>query len=337
MIDDDPIQALAFQVAAEETAADEAQRKELLTQMPTIAVLREGDQVNTVQTYDPVEYRLAPYLSQSALKLIGSYGEGLEEFQARFITGELESTTTPNQQFGIDTEDWIFDHKSNNVRVPEEVMIPDPKTQKLSCRGKAYTIWKEEQLQKNPQAELLKPDEYQKKMGGILWAERNVLEHPVARSLIQNCDQRHATIFFEREFFEGCEFLMKVQLDGVLSWGRVIWDMKTTQAGTAEEFIEFEIDKWGYHIQADTYRKAWHAATGDWMDFVFLCIQNKPPYNVFTVKLEQMWYPMAEAEASNRAKRLKRCYDTGHWHRNDFGQLIRGDVPERVRSKFGRN
>lgn len=317
----DPIQAAYDAEQKKGTQAIEDKRKELLVRMPTIDVLREGDQTNTILEYPNKEYRLAPYLSQSALKTIGAKGEGVEEFQAKFIDGKIDNPTTPNQQWGIDLEDWLFENKSNNVLIPKSVLSASGKRQ-----GIDYTDWKKEQLAKNPDAKLLTTDEYDKAMNGFLWAEKNVREHEMANILLSHVEQRHATIFYE-----GIQdLLFKVQLDGLMLSQNIVWDLKSSSKRTPEDFA-YDIFDWGYHVQAFTYLEAIRSVIGSQrLSYVFLVVHNKPPYEVFTVSINEQWLNLAEAQANNMAKRLKRCYETGAWKQPGHGEVIPVAVPAKA-------
>lgn len=317
----DPVQAAYDEEQSKSLVTTHAKRKELLVDMPTIATLREGDQTNSILDYDPKEYRLAPYLSQSALKMIGDAGQGSEEFKSTYITGEIVKETTPAQQWGTDLEDWLFENKSNNVRIPREVL-----NLQGHRKGIDWKNWQKEQLDKNPDAKLLTDDEYHAKMGGFLWAERNVREHEMASLLLSQVDQRHATIFYEGVQ----DFLYKVQLDGLNLSMDVIWDLKSSKSRTPEEFAK-DIFDWGYYIQAFIYREALRSIFGyRKLDYVFLVVHNKPPYEVFTVSINEQWFNLAEAQVHNLAKRLRKCYETGNWHQPGHGQIVPVAVPDKA-------
>lgn len=66
--------------------------------------------------------------------------------------------------------------------------------------------------------------------------------------------------------------LCKAKLDCVRPQALV--DLKTTSAPDADTFLQ-SIPRYRYHVQAAFYARMWWGATGDWKEFIFVCVSKE--------------------------------------------------------------
>lgn len=159
----------------------------------------------------------------------------------------------------------------------------------------------------------------------------NVMRDPEAAAIASNCSARREVTFY-----------WECPATGRLRRGRTDWywqpaptvhlinDYKTANA--------LDFDGYGGNAmkeklarQATTYIEAIQyakdddgnplAKPGDRVLFVFMVIENVPPYRVRVRRIEVDW--LADAlEAVHAAMRaLDKCYRTGNWHGEGFGEI----------------
>lgn len=82
-------------------------------------------------------------------------------------------------------------------------------------------------------------------------------------------------------------FFRKCRPDAYNKDKGILFDVKSTRYGTVDEFIRYDLNKFGYDIQAawyiDTLRLLGYPANF----FAFLVVQSMNPYNVYAVSLHQ--------------------------------------------------
>lgn len=90
-------------------------------------------------------------------------------------------------------------------------------------------------------------------------------------------------------------------------------DLKTTSKITADAFSR---DAYNYHYHWSAYLTltGLEAATGDVYDqYVFACVENKPPYDVATFYLPQAEMDLAREQVEEVLPKLVQCDYTGMW------------------------
>lgn len=132
--------------------------------------------------------------------------------------------------------------------------------------------------------------------------------HPIARPILQKCDQRKVAAFGEID-----AVTCKGQLDAL---GRddtgqlVICDLKKVQS--APDFAR-DAARFNYHVQAGLYAELVRQATGESPAFIWLVIEEQPPHGIMVYS--------APAEVLNRGlvrfrialDRIRRAEAEGRW------------------------
>jgi hypothetical protein len=96
----------------------------------------------------------------------------------------------------------------------------------------------------------------------------------------------------------------------------VICDIKTAADSTREAFMH-SIKDGNYHIQAAMQIDAIKEVTGKTLsDFVFIVVQNLPPYMPYIYRLEEDIIEHGREEYKGALRILKRCIETNHWSRD---------------------
>lgn len=266
------------------------------------------------------DYHAADGISQSMLKEI------LEEpmtYCERYVTKTRPPRkTTPAMQVGLDLEQLVLygENPPGLVEIPKDKLNADG-----HCKGTQWTTWKNEQLAINPDARLLKGDEYAALLEPLHEMHANIMGHPKARWLI-NGAQRHVTVRWKDEL---TGWWLKAQLDAVkVAMGKhFLVDLKATNDSHEEAFQRSAWD-FGYHIQAQWYREAYRQLTGIVAPFLFVVVQNNPPYAVEVIELDEEWYVLADQQIIAAKQRLAQCLATGRWLRPSHGQIRKIGPPK---------
>ena len=106
--------------------------------------------------------------------------------------------------------------------------------------------------------------------------------------------------------------LMRSRLDRVDAHEGIIADIKTTKAKNNRE-ISSAIYALGYHRQRVIYGESWQALTSDELDFVFIFVQNAPPYRVLVRDLSESFTELGQQEVRKGLSDLGACMDSGNW------------------------
>ena len=105
--------------------------------------------------------------------------------------------------------------------------------------------------------------------------------NPIALNLIDACEHKEISLFFEQSGFD-----FKARLDLLSVDNLIIGDVKTTSSADPEEFSR-SIYKFGYHMQAAFYIDAVKAALGlEITDYIIAAIETKEPYGTAIYMLD---------------------------------------------------
>lgn len=266
-------------------------------------------------TIDQQAYFDLPGVSQSMLKL---YLDDPGKFRDRYVLGiEQQGPEARHFQWGKDFERLVFADELPGVLIPEEVLARSERDGKvvLSRRGAAWTEWRDRILAEQPDARLLKAEEWESQVQPYLLARDNLREHARAMKLLRG--ERHVVITWEDE---ETGLPCKCQLDTVSQW-RILTDLKTTRDARPTEFAK-SVWNFGYHIQAEWYRRAWERLTGELWPFTFVAVQTSPSYAVEAFDLAPIWYDMAQQQIREGMRRLARAYERDDWHTPTFGSVV---------------
>ena len=80
-------------------------------------------------------------------------------------------------------------------------------------------------------------------------------------------------------------FYRKCRTDAFNEQKGIIFDLKTTRYATTDEFIRYDLTKFGYDIQAAWYIDTLQLLGYNINYFIFLVVQNMNPYNVYAISL----------------------------------------------------
>lgn len=137
-----------------------------------------------------------------------------------------------------------------------------------------------------------------------------ILEHPVTGELFTRNDTTSEQSLYWKDEQTGVACRARPDL-AVNDWSLIV-DYKTTVSADPREFAK-SIAKYGYHQQQAWYCEAVETLTGIRPEFVFVCQEKTPPYEVSLIQLD--------AEAVRIGGRLNEdarsiyaaCMDSGVW------------------------
>lgn len=106
---------------------------------------------------------------------------------------------------------------------------------------------------------------------------------------------------------------------GVALRGRVdrlntrMLDLKTTSGDASEHDFGIHAFRYGYEIQAGHYEHTHHVITGDTLPYLFIVVENHPPYLVGVHRLGDDELRMGRARARRARELYAHCTSTGEW------------------------
>ena len=105
-----------------------------------------------------------------------------------------------------------------------------------------------------------------------------VYSHPAAAMLLKQLPGKAETTHMWTDADTGLQ--CKCRPDWLTDDGSLIIDLKTTEDASPKAF-EKSVANWRYHVQAAWYLHGLEQATGTRPDqFIFICVEKKPPYAV---------------------------------------------------------
>ena len=137
-----------------------------------------------------------------------------------------------------------------------------------------------------------------------------VFNHPAANGLLSLPGKAESSLFWT-DAETGLE--CKCRPDYLLDDGSTIVDLKTTESASPADFMQ-SIAKFRYHCQAAWYLHGVEQATGKRPEqFVFLCVEKKPPFAcavyVAAPEMVQIGWDTARANLN----RLAECMAADAW------------------------
>lgn len=164
----------------------------------------------------------------------------------------------------------------------------NPKTGELYGRStKAFNTWYEEN---GNGKEILIEEDFEKLNGMLEGISRNEY---ACRWLSQDGDSE---VVIQDEYeteVEGTSVIIprKIKADRLLKNKKAIIDLKTADSIDRRSFVS-SVYKWGYHIQQLHYLSVAQSEFPELDVFIFIVIQNKPPYNCAVYSLDTL--PVAQ-------------------------------------------
>jgi exodeoxyribonuclease VIII len=89
-----------------------------------------------------------------------------------------------------------------------------------------------------------------------------------------------------------------------------VWDLKTCQD---VDDAANSVWQYGYHIQAEWYKRVIHAETGHWPEFVFLFCETSSPYRWRIITLDDTLKVDADAKIDRALAGIAACRASGDW------------------------
>jgi len=267
----------------------------------------------------PREYRQHPAINQSSIKL---YREDPLKYHGERI-GLFERRTISEFTFGNDFEALVFTGKVPLVIIPPEAL--NDQGHRRNRKGESqWTDWVAEIKQTHPGAELVTEDDFQKRMGGALQAMDNLRKHPKANALLLDRSRvRYHQIIFWDDEETGVE--CKCEIDAIHAAGSIV-DLKSARDINPADWAKHAFG-YGYHVQAQWYRRAVHELTGEWMPFVFVVCKNNPGYGCEVFQLDAEFLALGEETIHTWLPKLVEADRTDNWKSETHGLVVQLPPP----------
>ncbi len=218
---------------------------------------------------------------------------------------------------------WLHAMCLEPHRIDIDFAVPPP-FNKRTKQGKAdYLAWKQEHAHQTEVSQ--EAVDTGKRMADSLWSD------PSAQVLLEDSINESSIFWWykcqsdndDREYKE----LLKIRPDIASKSHSLLADIKTTDDATESGFMK-SIRKFYYHLSESMYleganqsQELLNATGNSWFtDFVFICVEKHPPYNVALYRLT----PEAKAEG-------RHVYQTALRRLHDARQDQWPGIPEGVR------
>ncbi len=257
-----------------------------------------GDQPNSVSHSDLEIFRDSPPM-----------------YEARFLKGMWPFEQTDAMAFGHVFHSMILENLQTFTLIPDEALSAAGQK-----RGKAW-----DEFERAHDGETL----FSKAQADNLYQMRDaILKHGMARAILfeMQGDNEQSIKWTDADTGLTC----RCRLDALRPNDGVIADIKTSADASPKMFANAAFDR-GYHRQAAFYRQAVKSLTGKTMDFVFIVIQNSPPFTVEAFELEEGFIRQGEDETRKDLRQFKVCKESGIWQREMHGQVIKISAPRWAR------
>lgn len=137
-----------------------------------------------------------------------------------------------------------------------------------------------------------------------------ILEHPVAGELFTRNDTTSEQSLYWTDEQTGVACRARPDL-AVNDWSLIV-DYKTTLSADPKEFAK-SIAKYGYHQQQAWYCEAVETLTGVRPEFVFVCQEKTPPYEVSLIQLDADAVRIGGRLNEDARSIYAACMDSGVW------------------------
>jgi hypothetical protein len=134
-----------------------------------------------------------------------------------------------------------------------------------------------------------------------------LLEVPESKIFFENKRKvQHTLKWTDRE--TGLPLVGKPDFDCVIDDTLFVCDLKTTRSADPEDFNR-DIVKLDYILQCGMYLEGYHKRFYKFPEFVFICVETSPPYNVSVNYADPKFKSMAQQELRGTLKAFKMCMD----------------------------
>jgi exodeoxyribonuclease VIII len=189
-------------------------------------------------------------------------------YWARYVDpNRVEPEPTPAMQVGTAVHTHVLELDQWDQRY---VVMPEG-IDRRTKQGKAE--WDAFSVASSGRTVLSKADADQ-----VLRMGQAVYGHPAAAMLLKQLPGKAETTHMWTDPATGLQ--CKCRPDWLTDDGSLIIDLKTTEDASPKGF-EKSVANWRYHVQAAWYLQGLEQATGTRPDqFIFICVEKKPPYAV---------------------------------------------------------
>lgn len=159
-------------------------------------------------------------------------------------------------------------------------------------------------------------------------AADSVMNHPVARKLLTNgCAE--LSYFWEEDGVQ-----CKCRPDYLRTDLKCAVDLKTTLNASPESFAKSAYD-YRYHVQAAWYLRGLKACGVDVENFIFIAVENKPPYTVCVYAADQIMLEFGDKIALDDLETFRKCLESDKWFGYEESPIIHSlSLPDWVTRKY---
>ncbi|MCG7984756.1 MAG: PD-(D/E)XK nuclease-like domain-containing protein [Candidatus Thiodiazotropha lotti] len=136
----------------------------------------------------------------------------------------------------------------------------------------------------------------------------NVLNHSRARILLASGIPEVSLLWKDEETEVNC----KGRVDWICEKRNVLVDLKTTRNASPKEFAR-DCGKYRYHCQDAFYTAGVQASGLDKPDFVFICVENTPPFDVAVYTLDEPSRNAGHEAIFKDLQRYAECKKNNRW------------------------
>lgn len=251
------------------------------------------------------EYHARPELSSTGARMLLPEYKGSPK---KFQYAQTHRRTSRAFDVGHAVHTKVLGVGAGIITYPEEHLT---KSGNVST-AKVTVEWESEQRASG--LTVVSPDE----LARVEAMAEAVLEHDLARSLLEVAVNREVSVFAE---VDGVRCRARFDaLSDVTRNGVYAVDLKTTEDATGDGFVQ-SVKKWGYDVQEAHYRDVYAASEGHEINnFSFILIEKSGPFEVAVKDIEPFWVSMAKAKAARAREIFLECTETNKWPGYDPGR-----------------
>jgi exodeoxyribonuclease VIII len=222
-------------------------------------------------------------------------------YWARYLDpNRIEFEPTPAMQVGTAVHTHVLELDQWDQRY---VVMPDG-IDRRTKQGKAE--WDAFSTASSGRTVLSKADAEQ-----VMRMGQAVYGHPAAAMLLKQLPGKAETTHMWTDADTGLQ--CKCRPDWLTDDGSLIIDLKTTEDASPKGF-EKSIGNWRYHVQAAWYLHGLEQATGIRPEqFIFICVEKKPPYAVAVYAAASEMIDAGWAAAQRDLEVLATCKAANAW------------------------
>lgn len=179
-----------------------------------------------------------------------------------------------------------------------------------------------------PEAVILKADEYDT----VLRMRESVRSHPKVAQLLT--DEVELSAVWEDR---ATGLLCKGRFDCVNRERGVLLDLKKTRDASPHGFLK-AIGAYGYYLQAAMYNTGAHLLDMRMKHFVFVAVEDYPPYAVAVYRIIDKALMAGEHELGALMQVYKECHESGYWpaYSQDIEDIaVPGWVASKIETELG--